>query len=208
MNEISVRAADTKDIDFIAAMVLKNSRINNKYGMFDLLFATKVEADLLDKIKNLITIDNRIYCYYKNFLIASLNGNDIAILCNYEPRLATSSYIQEALSKLHVAEDDYRYVSMLSYCEIDIDKKIWMLDFLTQQDKTYSLDVVKTLIQKSLLRGSLKGYGIVRTILSAKRADMILMYHKLGFITISQKECGLFQNKLGENKVILLEYHL
>ena len=208
MNEITIRTANEKDIDFLATMVLKNSRNNNKIGMFDLLFASKKETDLVENIKKLITIDKKIYCYYKNFLIASLNKTDSAVLCNYEPRLTTSTYVEDALQQLDIVKEDYKYVSMLSYCEIDTDKKVWMLDFLTQKEGTDSLDIAKALIQKSLLQASLKGYRIVRTIISAKKADVILMYHKLGFDTLLQKECSLFQDQLGENRAIVLEYHL
>lgn len=208
MNKIKVRVAKIEDVDFISTMMLTNSRNNNKVGIFDLLFASKNETDVLDGIKKLITIDNKIYCYYKNFLIASLNQTDFAILCNYEPRLATNSYIEEALQKLNIAQENYKYISMLSYCDIDTDKKVWMLDFLAQKEGVDSLDVAKTLIQKSLLQASLKGYRIIRTICNAKRADLILMFHKLGFKTILQKECNLFENQLGENRAVVLEYHL
>jgi len=208
MKKFTIRTANEDDIDFLATMVLKNSRNNNKVGMFDLLFASKKEADLVESIKKLLTIDKKIYCYYKNFLIASLNKTDTAILCNYEPRLSTNTYIEDALQQLNILKEDYKYISILSYCEIDTDKKVWMLDFLTQKEGTDSLDIAKALIQKSLLQASLKGYRIVRTIISSKKADVILMYNKLGFNTLLQKECSLFQDQLGENRAIVLEYHL
>ncbi len=206
MKTINVRQAKESDIKFLAASILKNTRAGKKIGIFDILFRKLKDKDILKKLEILITIRKNFYCYYSNFLIAVCDGKNIGTVCNYEPRKFNNDLIQEIMKELNVEKQFSRYISIISFCDFTIDKKVWMLDYLTQNDN--NLEIAKLLLKKSLLTASLKGYRIIHTIASSNNIDAILMYQKLGFKTILDKKCKAFEGDIELQKAIMMELRI
>ncbi|WP_345993353.1 acyl-CoA acyltransferase [Sulfurimonas sp. HSL-1716] len=208
MKKIEIRKALSGDSKFLALSMLKSSRAGKRTGIFDLIFDIDNKELLLNKLEQLITSEIKTYCHYSNFLIASIDGEDVGTLCNYEPRIATEELLSKALEKLGVSEENEEHSSMISLCAFQSDKRTWMLDFLVEKDGYSDLVIIKELVKKSLLTASLKGYRIVHTVVEIGSADIMLVYKKLGFKVINEKKCEVFKEKFGRSGVALLEFHL
>lgn len=208
MKKIDVRKAGKGDSKFLALSMLKSSRAAKKIGIFDLIFEVSDNDELLNKLERLLTSDIKTYCHYSNFLIASIAGEDVGTLCNYEPRIATKELFDKALEELGVSEEYEERASMISHCAFEADKKTWMLDFLVEKDGYSDLVIIKELLKKSLLTASLKGYRIVHTMVEIGSADTMMVYKKLGFKIIDEKRCEVFKENFGRSGVALLEFHL
>ena len=207
MKKIDIRKASEADAVFLAQAMLKSSRAGKKICLFDLVFESQNDVELLAILEKLTCLDIKSYCHFSNFLIATIDGVDVGTLCNYEPRIATKELFAQALEKLGFAQEDEKE-SIISICTFTVDKKTWMLDFLVEKDGYSELIIIKELLKKSMLTASLKGYRIVHTVIEIGSADIMLVYKKLGFKLIDENRCELFKENFGRSGVALLEYHL
>jgi hypothetical protein len=208
MKKIEVKKAVLSDSKFLASCVLKSSRAGRSRGVFDLIFGLNDEAQLLAALESVVSSEIKSYCHYSNFLIAYADGQTIGSVCNYEPRIATLELFGKALSLLGYEEKFQEYASMVSLCSFQIDKRTWMLDFLIENEGESDLVVARELLKKSLLTASLKGYRIIHTVLDMSDVDSLLVYKKLGFKTIDEKRCEVFEESFGRSGITVLEYHL
>ena len=71
-------------------------------------------------------------------------------------------------------------------------------------DEFKDVGILKELMQKSLLTARLKGYRIAQTIIEIGSLESELFYKKLGFKTVQEKECELYQEKFGRLGLSLL----
>ena len=208
MKNIEVKKAVLTDSKFLALSVLKSSRMGRSKGVFDLIFGLEDENHLLAVLENLVVSEVKSYCHYSNFLIAYSNGKAVGSLCNYEPRIATLELLGKCLTQLGYEENFEQYASMVALCSFETDKRTWMLDFLIENEGDSDLLVARELLKKSLLTASLKGYRIIHTVLDIANIDSLLVYKKLGFKVIDEKRCEVFEESLGRNGIVVLEYRL
>lgn len=208
MSKISIRKATADDSQFLAKLMLKSTRSGQKIGIFDLIFDSKNELELLEKLTLLITSNAKIYCHYSNFLIASIDDKDMGTLCNYEPRIATSVILEESLIDVGMSNKYMQSAEMVSSCLLQTDKRVWMFDFFAIEETHRGLEILNALLKKSLLTASLKGYRIVRTVVKSDAVDMILLYKKVGFTLLLKERCEFLQDDFVYGGVSLLEMHL
>jgi hypothetical protein len=208
MKKIDVRKATNEDASFLALSMLQSSRGTQKIGIFDLLFDAADDMVLLQKLQYLLTIEPKIYCYFTNFWIASSEGENIGTLCAYEPRISSTTLLENLLDTIGINKDYDVHSSMIALCSFEMSKSVLMVDFLHVKAGIVALEVVKELFKKCLLTASLKGYRIVRTIVNSDHLDTMLLYKKLGFTVVSEKKCAFFQESFGHSGVAMLEYHL
>ena len=79
-----------------------------------------------------------------------------------------------------------------------------MFDFMEEVDGLLDLGILKALMQKSLLTARLKGYRIAQTIIEIGSLESKLLYKKLGFKEVREKECELYREKFGRTGLSLL----
>lgn len=200
---ITIKQATLEDAPFLAKMMLQGSRAGKKSGLFDLLFGTNDKEELLSALEKLTQTQAKSHCHYRNFLIASMDGESVGTLCSYEPRIATREAFIEALSEIGY-EDIDEGLQILEDCDFHLNKRTLMFDFMEELEGFIDVGVLKALMQKSLLSARLKGYTIAQTIIEIGSLENQLFYKKLGFKVVSQKECELYKEKFGRSGLMLL----
>ena len=200
---ITIKQATAQDAPFLAQMILQSSRAGKKEGFFDLLFGTSDSSVILPFLEKLTQTEAKNRCHYKNFLIASVDGNSVGSLCSYEPRIATHETFVSALHEIGCEESE-EALSITLECDFRLNTRVIMFDFMEEVEGFIDVGILKALMQKSLLSARLKGYTIAQTIIEIGSLENQLFYKKLGFKVIAQKECELYREKFGRSGFMLL----
>jgi len=203
---IKIRKAKAEDISFLAKMILQSSRAEKKFGLFDLIFASKSDEKTLEMLQMLIKASSKSYCHFSNFLIAEIDGVDVGSLCSYEPRIATQKAFTDALEEIGCSDAVDTFVDISSMCVFESNNRTLFFDFMEELDGYMDVGVLKALMQKSLLTARLKGYTIVQTMVEIGSLEALLYYKKLGFKELEEKECELYKEKFGRAGIVLLSY--
>ncbi len=205
---IKVRKAQESDAAFIAESIMDSSRGTKKIGIFDLMFDVADDKALLQGLEKLVTTKTKSYCHYSNFIIAEIDGKIEGTLCGYEPRLATQEILTAALAEIGVDESYQERISAYLLCEPKIDNKTWILDFIHVNPEHKSLELLKALVQKSLLTARLKGYRQVQTLLDIGSVETRLDYEKLGFTYLDEIRSDYFAEVFLRPGILRLSMHL
>jgi len=202
---INISKASQKDANFLAQMILQSSRAQKKVGIYDLVFSTNTDADLLAYLEKLIITSVKNHCHYSNFLIATIDGKQVGSLCSYEPRISTHDAFVESLKEIGYEGDISSYEEILDVCMFKQNNRTLVFDFMEELEGFVDVGVLKGLMQKSLLTARLKGYRIARTIVEIGSLETLLFYKKLGFKEVKQQECEIYKEKFGRLGLTLLE---
>ena len=201
---IKIKKANVTDAPFLAQMILQSSRAGKKEGIFDLIYQTNDNKTILSNLEKLTQTTAKNHCHYNNFLIAELDGKNVGTLCSYEPRIATKEAFIDALKESGSSKNVSETLEVIYTCDFDLNIRTLMFDFMEEVDGFLDVGVLKALMQKSLLTARLKGYRIAQTIIEIGSLDSKLLYKKLGFSEIKEKECELYREKFGRNGLLLM----
>jgi hypothetical protein len=202
--DVKIRKAEVKDASFLAKMMLQSSRAAKKYGIFDLVFTTNEEAELLVCLEKLTLANAKSHCHYSNFLIATADGKEVGTLCSYEPRIATRQTFIDAVNETSCADITADDLLVLDECDFHQNNRTLMFDFMEEINGFEDVGILKALMQKSLLTARLKGYRIAQSIVEIGSLEAILDYKKLGFKEIQERECELYKEKFGRLGLVLM----
>ncbi len=201
---IKIRKATDQDAPFLAKMILQSSRAGKKFGMYDLIFSTSDDKDILENLQKLTKTEAKNSCHYSNFLIAELDGKSVGSLCSYEPRIATREAFCDALKEIGIDGAPTEFLDILNQCDFKLSTRTLIFDFMEEVEGFIDVGILKELMQKSLLTARLKGYRIAQTIVEIGSLDTLLYYKKLGFREVESKECELYKEKFGRAGLVLL----
>lgn len=202
--DIKIRKAEIKDASFLASMILQSTRAGKKIGLFDFIFKTKTDKELLVCLEKLTTTQAKSQCHYTNFLIAEADGKCVGTLCSYEPRISTTDVFIEAINETSCANITLDDLEILKECDFNLNKRTLMFDFLEEIPGFEDVGILKALMQKSLLTARLKGYRIAQTIVEIGSLEIILDYKKMGFTTTQEKECEMYKEEFGRIGLALM----
>jgi hypothetical protein len=203
---IKIRKAQTEDSSFLAQMILQSSRAQKKIGMFDLIFNSKNDKEILENIENLINTTVKSYCHVSNFLVAEIDNQNVGTICSYEPRIATKEAFLSALKEIGFEKEAQDFLEVLDACDFELNKRILVFDFMEEIAGHMDVGILKALMQKSLLPARLKGYRIAQSMVEIGSLETLLYYKKLGFKEVEQKECELYKEKFGRAGLVLLTF--
>jgi len=201
---IKIRKATVNDLQFLAQMMLQSSRAGKKLGLFDLIFNTTDDKEILKNLEALSQTSAKNHCHYNNFLIAELDGKSVGTLCSYEPRIATKQAFIDALKEIGCKEDVSTTLEVMYDCDFGLNNRTLMFDFMEELEGFIDVGILKTLMTKSLLTARLKGYRIAQTIVEIGSLESLLFYKKLGFKETKELKCELYKEKFGRNGLVLL----
>jgi len=201
---IKIRSAKQSDAAFLAKMMLESSRAGKTFGMFDLIFDTTKDEEILEALEKLTQTEVKNHCHYNNFLIAEVDGKEVGTLCSYEPRIATKQGFVDALKEIGCSDDVEQRLSVIYDCDFELNNRTLMFDFMEELEGFIDVGVLKELMKKSLLTARLKGYRIAQTLVEIGSLDTLLFYKKLGFKEVREKECEEYREVFGRNGLVLL----
>lgn len=201
---IKIRKATVDDAPFLAQMILQSSRAGKKIGIFDLIFETASDEEILKKLEALTNTTAKTHCNYENFLIAESDGKSVGTLCSYEPRIATKQAFEDALNEVGCGDHMAESLEVLYCCDFGLNNRTLMFDFMEELEGFIDVGVLKALMSKSLLTARLKGYRIAQALIEIGSLEKLLFYKKLGFKVVAEKECDLYKEKFGRAGLVLL----
>jgi len=201
---IKIRNANVTDAQFLAKMILQNSRAGKKSGIFDIAFEMDDDKKILEKLEMLVQTEAKNYCHFSNFLVAEMDGKSVGSLCSYEPRIATKDEFIVALREVGCSDKANERLDAFYSCEFNLNNRTLMFDFMEEEEDFTDVGVLKALMQKSLLTARLKGYRIAQAIIEIGSLEAELFYKKQGFHIVEQKECKLYQEKFGRPGLMLM----
>ncbi|MCX6052593.1 MAG: acyl-CoA acyltransferase [Campylobacterales bacterium] len=201
---ITIRQANAGDAPFLAQMILQSSRAGKKECIFDLVFQTNDDKEILKKLEALTQATAKSHCQFTNFLIAEVDGKKVGSLCSYEPRIATRQTFVDALKEIGCDESVSLVLEVLYDCDFELNNRTLMFDFMEEVEGFIDVGILKTLMQKSLLTARLKGYRIAQSIVEIGSLETILYYKKLGFKEVQTIESELYREKFGRVGLMLL----
>lgn len=201
---IDVRKASSADAAFLAKMILQSTRAGKKIGMYDLIFNTDKDEEILAKLEKLTNTNAKSSCHYSNFLIAEVEGKCVGTLCSYEPRIATRETFLNALLEIGIDASESECLAVLNICGFELNNKILIFDYMEEIEGFMDVGVLKALMQKSLLNARLKGYRLAQTIVEIGALQTLMYYKKLGFKEVKEKECEPYKELFGRAGLVLL----
>lgn len=205
---IKVRKAGSEDGELIAWAIMHSSRAGKTVGLFDLIFQPTDDAVLLASLQALTTASTKSYCHYSNFLIAESGGEAVGLLCGYEPRIATREIFSRALAEVGIDESYEERIAGYLLCVPQIDRQTWMLDFIVEKPGREHFDILRELVQKSLLTARLKGYRKVQTMLEIGSLQTQRVYEKLGFHFEDEKRSVYYKELFGRPGIMRYSLNL
>lgn len=204
---IKIRKASEIDAPFLAQMILQSSRAEKKICIYDLIFDTNNDKDILKGLEKLVTTKAKSSCHFSNFLIAQMDEKNVGTLCSYEPRIANRESFCDALKEIGIEDTiNSEYIAILNACDFGLNTRTLMFDFMEELEGFIDVGVMKELMVKSLLTARLKGYAIAQTIVEIGSLETLLYYKKLGFKEVESKECEIYKEKFGRPGLVLLSY--
>jgi len=119
---IKIRKATADDKSFIAQMILQSSRAEKKICIYDLIFNTNDDAEILKNLEKLTTTNAKNSCHYTNFLLAEVDGQLVGSLCTYEPRISTRQAFCDSLKELGIENAaDSEYIEIMNACDFNLN---------------------------------------------------------------------------------------
>lgn len=203
--KVTVRKATEADTVIICKALLESSRAGKRVGLFDFVFQTSDDTQLLDYLKRLTTAQTKCYCHYSNFFIAVAGGANVGAICAYEPRIATHDAFAKALEEIGIDESYHERIAGYLLCEPEVDNQTWVLDFLMLEEEFKSIENYKELVTKSMLPARLKGYRKVQTMVEIGSVETELIYKKLGFTLIDEKRSDYYEEQFSRAGLMRLQ---
>ncbi|MFA6189302.1 MAG: acyl-CoA acyltransferase [Sulfuricurvum sp.] len=203
--KVIVRKATENDSVIICKAILESSRAGKRIGLFDFVFHSANDAELLTHLQRLTTTSTKCYCHYSNFFIGVSGDRSVGVICAYEPRIATHDAFAKALEEIGIDESYHERIAGYLLCEPDFDNQTWVLDFLMVEEEFKSIETYKELITKSMLPARLKGYRKVQTMVEIGSVESELMYKKLGFSVIDEKRSDYYEEQFGRSGIMRLQ---
>ena len=194
---IKVRKATAEDAPMIAWAIVESSRAGKPVGLFDLIFQKASDEELLKAVAELATTETKSYCHFSNFLIAESGGETAALCCAYEPRIATRELLSKALEEVGVDASYESRIAEYLLCAPEHDRQTWAVDFIAQRPGYESFEVIKELVQKSLLTARLKGYRKVQANAEIGALPLQMLFEKLGFSFVDEKRSNYYKELFG-----------
>ena len=201
---LEVRQATRDDIPMLADVVMLASRSHLPTGVFDLAILTNDE-DRLKAVRATLGTEQRSWCHYENFLVATVDGEPAAALSGYAAYDETLLPMEKAFiagyRAIHMTDEQIgaAFQASLVFLAVssDDEQDAWIIEWVACLDKFRRRGLVRELLLAILERGRERGHslsqiGILSGNISAQRA-----YENVGFILNYEKTHPDFQQALG-----------
>jgi ribosomal protein S18 acetylase RimI-like enzyme len=202
--KLEIRQATRDDIPMLAEVVILASRSHMPTGIFDLAILSNDE-DRLKAVRATLSTEQRSWCHYENFLVATVDGEPAAALSGYAAYDESLLPIEKALLAGYQAIDmtdeqiGAAFQASLVFLTVssDDEKSAWIIEWVACLDKFRRQGLVRELLIAVLERGRERGHslsqiGILTGNVSAQRA-----YENVGFILEYEKTHPDFQKVIG-----------
>ncbi len=200
--DLRIRPADRGDTRFLVWVVQEAARSHLEKGVMDLALPDdEKRLAFLDAVSH---AEAPSFFHYENFLLAEIDGRQIAALSAFEPAIAIPQLEPaqvEAAQKLGWSDEELRdmrdrlAIAMTCYPETPDDR--WIVEWVATVPEFRGRGIVNELLLTILDKGREAGYekaqiGYLLGNTKAKRS-----YERVGFKTVSDRRNPDFEAALG-----------
>ncbi len=199
---VQIRPADRGDTRFLVWVIQEAARSHLEKGIMDLIIPDDAKRlEFLDAVSH---GDRRSFFRYENFLVAEIDGRQVAGLSGYEPAVATPEMdpaMAEAAQKLGWSDEELAemqaQLAVVASCFPDTPEERWIVEWVATVPEFRGRGIVNRLLLEILDRGRERsfekaqiGYLLGNTL--AKRS-----YERVGFKTVYERTDPEFEAALG-----------
>jgi ribosomal protein S18 acetylase RimI-like enzyme len=201
---IYIRSARPDDVPFLSWVMLTASRSHLNYGIWE-HYVGGTEQDCLSFLSLVATTQKPHLFHNSTFIVAEVNGQKVAALSGYDPRVLGMKVFGQALpkvfQKLEWSMDDQkaaveRYRPWMT-CIPDDAEGTWIVESVAALPEYRRQGVVSMLLDEVLNRGRRSGYKRAQIGVLINNTPARLAYEKCGFKFDSEKRNPSFEATFG-----------
>ena len=199
--DVSIRSADRGDTRFLVWVVQEAARSHLEKGVLDVALPDdEKRLAFLDAVSH---AEARSFFRYDNFLVAEIDGRQVAALSAFEPAIATPQLEpaeEEAAQNLGWSDEELRdmrdrfAVAMACYPEAPEDR--WIVEWVATVPEFRGRGIVNQLLLAILAKGRERGFekAQIGYLLGNTRAQR--SYERVGFKTVYDRRDPDFEAAL------------
>jgi ribosomal protein S18 acetylase RimI-like enzyme len=201
---IDIRSARPDDAPFLSWVMLTASRSHLNDGIWE-HYVGGTEQDCLSFLSLVATTQKPHLFHNSTFIVAEVNGQKVAALSGYDPRVLGMKVFGQALpevfQKLEWSMDDQkaaveRYRPWMT-CIPDDAEGAWIVESVAALPEYRRQGVVSMLLDEVLNRGRRSGYKRAQIGVLINNTPARLAYEKWGFKFDSEKRNPSFEATFG-----------
>ncbi len=197
-----IRPADRGDSRFLVWVIQEAARSHLDKGIFDLSLPDDEQRwAFLDAASH---ADARSFFHHENFLVAEIDGRQVAALSGYEPKVALpamQAVNEEVAQKLGWSDADLQdmhdRLAIAMSCFPDSPEDRWVIEWVATVPEFRGRGIVNRLLLDILGEGRERGYqkAQIGYLLGNTRAQR--SYERVGFKTVYDRRDPEFEAALG-----------
>ncbi len=201
MVDLEIRPADRGDTHFLAWVIQEAARSHLEKGVMDLALPDdEKRLEFLDAVSH---AEARSFFRYENFLVAEIDGRQVAALSGYEPAIAVPQFEPaevEAAQKLGWSDEELRdmrdRLAIALTCFPDSPEDRWIVEWVATVPEFRGRGIVNQLLLAILDKGREAGYekAQIGYLLGNTRAQR--SYERVGFKTAYDRRDPDFEASL------------
>ncbi len=201
MVDVEIRPADRGDTHFLAWVIQEAARSHLEKGVMDLALPDdEKRLEFLDAVSH---AEARSFFRYENFLVAEIDGRQVAALSGYEPAIAVPQFEPaevEAAQKLGWSDEELRdmrdRLAIALTCFPDSPEDRWIVEWVATVPEFRGHGIVNQLLLAILDKGRERGYekAQIGYLLGNTRAQR--SYERVGFKTVYDRRDPDFEAAL------------
>ena len=201
MVDVEIRPADRGDTHFLAWVIQEAARSHLEKGVMDLALPDdEKRLEFLDAVSH---AEARSFFRYENFLVAEIDGRQVAALSGYEPAIAVPQFEPaevEAAQKLGWSDEELRdmrdRLAIALTCFPDSPEDRWIVEWVATVPEFRGRGIVNQLLLAILEKGHERGYerAQIGYLLGNTRAQRA--YERVGFKTVYDRRNPDFEASL------------
>jgi GNAT superfamily N-acetyltransferase len=203
MNQVSIRAAEPRDAEFVAWVVQTAARSHVEKGWFDIAL-NRPENECLEFLRRLALAETRSWWHYSLFLIAEVDGVPAAALCRFR---SGDGYPLSEQAMTEVART-YRWdeaelgamwqrASYAFTCIIPGDDNCWTIENVATRPEYRGRGLTGQLIERALQDGRKRGFTEAQITFLIGNDPAERAYSKAGFAFAVEKRHPDFEAACG-----------
>jgi ribosomal protein S18 acetylase RimI-like enzyme len=199
--DVRIRPADRGDTHFLVWVIQEAARSHLEKGIMDLALPDdEKRLAFLDEVSR---AEARSFFRYENFLVAEIDGRQVAALSAYEPAIAIPQLEPaevEAAQKLGWSDQELQDMrdrfAIVMTCYPDTPEDRWIVEWVATVPEFRGRGIVNQLLLSILDKGRERGYqkAQIGYLLGNTRAQR--SYERVGFKTVYDRRDPDFEASL------------
>ncbi len=199
--DVRIRPADRGDTHFLVWVIQEAARSHLEKGIMDLALPDdEKRLAFLDEVSH---ADARSFFCYENFLVAEIDGRQVAALSAFEPKIAIPQLEPaevEVAQKLGWSDEELQdmrdRLAIAMTCYPDTPEDRWIVEWVATVPEFRGRGIVNQLLLSILEKGRERGFekAQIGYLLGNTRAQR--SYERVGFKTVSDRRDPDFEAAL------------